>query len=126
MCFDDSVRVLFSTTAGAGHFGPMVPIAQACVAAGHAVAVAAPTSFARNVHAAGLTHLPFPDVPEDQIGPVFARLPSLSREEADHVIAAEVFGRLDAQAALPTLLDTVADWRPDIADVAEALAAEMA
>ena len=28
------MRVLFSTTAGAGHFGPLVPVAQACLAAG--------------------------------------------------------------------------------------------
>jgi hypothetical protein len=27
------VRVLFSTPAGAGHFGPMVPVAHACAAA---------------------------------------------------------------------------------------------
>ncbi len=36
------MRVLFSTTAGAGHFGPMVPVAHACLAAGWEVAVAAP------------------------------------------------------------------------------------
>jgi hypothetical protein len=29
------MRVLFATTANAGHFGPMVPFARACVAAGH-------------------------------------------------------------------------------------------
>ena len=39
------VRVLFASTAGAGHFSPMVPLAQACAAAGHAVAVAAPWLF---------------------------------------------------------------------------------
>jgi UDP:flavonoid glycosyltransferase YjiC (YdhE family) len=108
------MRVLFSTTAGAGHFGPMIPVAHACAAAGHAVAVAAPGSFADHVAKAGLTHLPFPDVPADQMGAVFGRLPSLPREEAERIIIAEVFGRLDAQAALPTLLDIVRDWQPDV------------
>src|SRR5918998_1740154 len=88
------MRVLFSTTAGAGHFGPMIPVAHACAAAGHAVAAAAPASFASHVANAGLTHLPFPDVPADQMG--------------------EVFGRLDAQAALPTLTELVREWRPDV------------
>ena len=31
------MRVLFSTTAGSGHFGPMVPVARACRDAGHDV-----------------------------------------------------------------------------------------
>ena len=108
------VRVLFSTTAGAGHFGPMIPVAHACQAAGHGVAVAAPASFAKSVADAGLAHLPFPDVPADQMGAVFGRLPSLPREEANRIVVAEVFGRLDAQAALPTLMDTIRDWTPDI------------
>jgi UDP:flavonoid glycosyltransferase YjiC (YdhE family) len=108
------VRILFSTTAGAGHFGPMIPIARACATAGHAVAVAAPSSFASAVAKAGLAHLPFPDVPADQMGAVFGRLPSLPREEADRIVVTEVFGRLDAQAALPALLTIVGEWRPDV------------
>jgi UDP:flavonoid glycosyltransferase YjiC (YdhE family) len=96
-----SMRVLFSTTAGAGHFGPMIPVAHACQAAGHSVAVAAPSSFADSVADAGLAHLPFPDVPTDQMGAVFGRLPSLPREEANRMVVGEIFGRLDAQAALP-------------------------
>src|SRR5918993_4577784 len=101
------MRVLFSTTAGAGHFGPMIRVAHACVAAGHAVAAAAPASFASHVANAGLTPLPFPDVPADQMGAVFGRLPSLPREEANGLVIGEVFGRLDAQAALPTLTEVV-------------------
>ena len=113
-CFDGQVRVLFSTTAGAGHFGPMVPVARACVAAGHAVAVAAPASFAAHVNNAGLVHRPFPDVPADQMGAVFGRLPSLPREEANRIVLTEVFGRLDAQAALPSLLEIIQDWQPHV------------
>lgn len=114
LCFDGRVRVLFATTAGAGHFGPMIPIARACVAAGHEVAVAAPEGFASHVKDARLPHLPFPDVPEEQLGAVFGRLPSVSREEANRLVVSEVFGRLDAQAAWPTLMRIVADWRPDV------------
>lgn len=109
-----TVRVMFSTTAGAGHLGPMVPVAHACRAAGHEVAVAAPVSFGPAVTDAGLPHLPFPDVPADQLGAVFARLPGLPREEANRVVISEVFGRLDARAALPVLLETVESWRPDV------------
>jgi UDP:flavonoid glycosyltransferase YjiC (YdhE family) len=108
------MRMLFSTTGGVGHFGPLVPVARACAAAGHEVSVAAPASFGARVSASGLTHLPFPDVPADLMGPVFERVAGLSVEEANRLVVTEVFGRLDAQAALPALAEIVDRTRPDI------------
>jgi UDP:flavonoid glycosyltransferase YjiC (YdhE family) len=108
------MRVLFSTTAGSGHFGPLVPFARACVAADHEVIVAAPASFASEVRAAGFEHRPFADVPPELLGAVFGRLSSLSVEEANAIVIADVFGRLAAQAALPDLVAMVDEWRPDI------------
>jgi UDP:flavonoid glycosyltransferase YjiC (YdhE family) len=108
------MRVLFSTTAGAGHFGPLVPFAHACRDAGHDVRVAAPTSFAASVAAAGLDHAPFDDVAPEVMGAVFARLPRLSTDEANAVVIGEVFGRLDAQAAFPGVAATIASWRPHV------------
>ena len=108
------MRVLFSTTAGTGHFGPMIPVARACAAAGHDVRVAAPDSFASHVERAGLEHAAFDDVPPDVLGPVFARLPSLSADEANRVVVRDVFGRLDAQAAWARVHDVVDTWRPDV------------
>ena len=103
------MRVLFSTTAGAGHFEPMVPFARACHDAGHDVKVAAPASFADAVAAPGLDHAPFADVPPEVMGQIFGRLPELSRDEANRVVMTEVFGRLDAQAALPGLTESKVD-----------------
>lgn len=125
------MRIMFATTAGAGHFGPMVPLAQACVAAGHDVVVAAPGSFADQVQRAGLPHAGFADVPPEVLGPVFGRLPELSQEEANQLVIAEVFGRLDAQAALPGVSAIVADWSPGLivrepCELASLVAAEAA
>jgi UDP:flavonoid glycosyltransferase YjiC (YdhE family) len=108
------MRVLFSTTAGTGHFTPMIPVARACASAGHEVRVAAPDSFASHVERAGLEHAPFDDVPPDVMGAVFARLPSMSPDEANRVVVRDVFGRLDAQAAWPRVRDTIDTWRPDV------------
>ena len=52
------MRVLAATTAGPGHFAGLLPFALACARAGHEVRVAAPASFARAVHRAGLPHGP--------------------------------------------------------------------
>lgn len=108
------MRVLVATTAGAGHFSPAVPVARACVAAGHAVLVAAPASFRGSVESAGFTHAAFADVSPDVLGPIFGRLSSLSPEQAEGVVIADVFGRLDAQAALPGMRDIFETWRPDL------------
>jgi UDP:flavonoid glycosyltransferase YjiC (YdhE family) len=108
------MRMLCATTAGTGHFGPMMPVAQACAAAGHDVRVAAPESFAGHIQRAGLTHAPFDDVPPEVIGPVFGRLASLSMVEANRTVIGDVFGRLDARAAFPRVAELVERWRPDI------------
>src|SRR3954452_3395774 len=108
------MRVLVATTANDGHFGPLVPFARACRAAGHEVRVAAPASYATALGRAGFEHEPFADAPPGLIGPLMASLPSMSFEEADEVVVREVFGRIDAQAALPGLARTVESWRPDV------------
>ena len=108
------VRVLISTTANEGHFGPLLPVARALVAAGHSVRVAAPGSFAAAVERAGLVHVPFADAPPELIGPVMARLPTLSFDDANATVLREVFGRIDAQAALPAVRAAIEDWRPAV------------
>ncbi len=108
------MRVLVCTTAGAGHFGPLIPFARACLASGHEVAVAAAGSFANPVSAAGFEHHPFADAPADLMGQVFEQVPHLSFEHANDLVVSEVFGRLDAQAALPGLVEIIDSWRPDV------------
>jgi hypothetical protein len=125
------VRVLCATTGNDGHFGPLLPFARACAAAGHEVRVAAPASYAVAVERAGFPHEPFADAPPELVGPVMARLPTLGFEEADEVVIREVFGRIDAQAGLPSLVETVERWRPDLvlresAELASLAAAERA
>ena len=108
------MRVLVSTTAGAGHLGPIVPFARALVDAGHEVVVAAPASFAASVEKAGFTHAPFADAPPEELAAVFARLPGLSNRDANALVMTEVFGRIDARAALPGVQALVDRWRPDL------------
>ena len=108
------MRVLVATTAGAGHFGPLMPFARALLNTGHDVVVAAPASFAAAVERAGFTHRPFADAPADAMGAVFAGLRGLSNEEGNEVVVRDVFGRLDAQAALPGLRALLDEWGPDL------------
>ncbi|QGN34821.1 glycosyltransferase [Microlunatus sp. Gsoil 973] len=108
-----------------------MPFAKACAAAGHAVRITAPESYAASVARTGLPLEPFADPEPEVIGPVMARLMSLSVQEADALVIREVFGRIDAQAALPSILEIVQRWRPQVivrepAEVASLAAAERA
>jgi UDP:flavonoid glycosyltransferase YjiC (YdhE family) len=108
------MRVLFSTTAGTGHFGPLIPFARACAANGQTVAVAAPGRFAEAVTGAGFDHLAYGEPPSELIGQTFARIQQLPFAEANRFVLAELFGRLYAQAALPGLGKIMTGWRPDV------------
>ncbi len=108
------MRVLVSTTAGTGHFGPLVPFAAALRRAGHQVVVASPASFAGGVLAAGFEHEPFGEPRPEELGAVFGRLPALSMAEANRIVLVEVFGTLDARAAYPGLGEIFDRLRPDL------------
>src|ERR1700712_1960421 len=95
------MRVLVATTAGAGHFGPLVPFARAFADSGHEVHVAAPASFRTSVESAGFVHDPVADADQAELGSVFGRLMGLPLEQGDPIVVQDVFGRLDARAALP-------------------------
>jgi UDP:flavonoid glycosyltransferase YjiC (YdhE family) len=118
------VRVLFAATRGAGHVGPLVPFAQACLRAGHQALLVAPASAAPVVKRAGLPHRVIDEAPAEVVEDVlWAR--STSSEE----VIRDVFVGLHARTALPGMIDAVAGWRPDVIvresmELASVLAAE--
>jgi UDP:flavonoid glycosyltransferase YjiC (YdhE family) len=121
------MRYLFTTTAGAGHFGPLAPFVTACLHGGHEVMVAAPPGL---VLPGDVPHWPLGAPAHEDMAAAFGALPAMSHDEADAWVVAEVFARLDATAALPGLLDAVTGWRPDVvvresAELAAAVAAEL-
>lgn len=110
------MRILLSTTSGAGHFRPLLPFAQALLRAGHELACAAPVEAADMVEREGLRHLPFGGVPDDDPdrGAVFARFATASAEEARQMVVSQVFGRINTTAALPGGQAAVASFAPDL------------
>jgi UDP:flavonoid glycosyltransferase YjiC (YdhE family) len=107
------MRILFTTTRGAGHFEPLLPFVHACLRAGDDVLVAAPGSVAGMVERAGLPPWPVDEVPSDARNAVFATLRGLPEEVANVRAGADVFVRMDARAALPGICAAVEQWEPD-------------
>ena len=123
------MRVLVSSTRGAGHFAPLVPFAQACLR-GHEVLVAGPPDLEGTVAAAGFEYWPFDPPAGRGARPGGGRVPTVSREEGEQLVIGEIFGRLNTTAALPRLRKACEEWRPDLvlresAEFGSALAAEL-
>jgi UDP:flavonoid glycosyltransferase YjiC (YdhE family) len=117
------VRVLFASTRHAGHFGALLPLARACERAGHEVLLACPVP----VDGIAVSTMPGPTAEEAAAiwRPVW---PPSAAPSAARVVGG-LFGRLYAGSALPAMLETVEEWRPDVVvresmEFASALAAE--
>ena len=108
------LRVLVATTRGAGHFGPLVPVARACAEAGHEVVVAAPEQSLGLVRRAGFEAWRLDDPPQDVLDRVWAVMPELSVDEQNAHVVREVFGRIHAGAHLPRMREAIAGRRPDL------------
>jgi UDP:flavonoid glycosyltransferase YjiC (YdhE family) len=102
------MRILFASTPGAGHVGPLLPFARAALAAGHEVLLAAAGPAARNSE---LPVAPLAEAPGRAAAwaPVFTPdAPGLA-----HTLQ-ELFIGLDARAALPGLTAAAGAFRPDL------------
>jgi len=124
------MRILFSSTAGAGHFGPLVPFIRSALGGGHEVLVAGPPALGSSVAPTGATFWAVDDPPGEEMAAVYDSLPTLPREEANALVLSEIFGRLDATAALPRLREAITSWRPDLvvretAELGSVVAAEL-
>jgi UDP:flavonoid glycosyltransferase YjiC (YdhE family) len=108
------VRVLFSTTGHSGHLLPLVPLARACVAAGHDVVVVTHAPRAPNVERLGLPVHAVAVSPDEAWAPLMAKIPRLRQSEGDALIIREGFARIGAGGALPGVLAVVEELDPDV------------
>ena len=125
------MRILFTSTRGAGHVQPLLPCAHAFLRRGHDVRVAAPESVGSVLQKEGIAHAPFDHPGDDVLGKVWARFPGLSYDEIVAIAVREIFAGLNARAALPKLRETIRAWLPDLivresAEFAAAAAADEA
>ena len=120
------MRLLFASTQGAGHFGPLIPFIDAALAGGHeALIVGPPTLKAR-----GYPFRAGASPPDEVLGPLWSRMPSLPPGQGDVIVVGVIFARLNVDAMLPALSDAIEEWRPDVvvreaSEFASAVAADL-
>ena len=108
------MRILVTTTGSAGHLGPLIPFLEAIRSAGGEVLVATKGSKAATVSAAGYPVWPLAEAPAEERSAIFAATRGLPTAQANERALTEVFGGLDARAALPGTLDAISTWSPDL------------
>jgi UDP:flavonoid glycosyltransferase YjiC (YdhE family) len=119
------MRVLFASTQGAGHFGPLIPFVEACRRHGHEILVVGPPTL----DARGYPFRPGAVPPPEVLRPLWEQMPSLPPGQGDVVVVGVIFARLNVEAMLPTMTAAIEEWRPDVvvreaAEFASAAAAE--
>ena len=125
------MRILFSSTKGAGHMRPLLPYLHALRQRGHEVCDASPESASALLQKERLPHAPF-DRPDDEQPAAYpARVRGLSDVEIVKADVRELFAGLNPKAALPNMRETIRAWRPDLivresAEFAAAIAADEA
>lgn len=107
------MRILFCSTAEAGHYGPLLPIARSHADRGHQVAFLVPVSARDAISAAGFTvhEAPPPDPVERQrLQDAIDRDPGAARV----LMNRDFFGRLCTEAMFPAAQELCASWEPDL------------
>lgn len=76
------MRVLFASTQGAGHVGPLIPFIDAAARGGHETLVVGPPTL----KARGYEFKPGASPPDELLGPLWGRMPSLPPGQGDLVV----------------------------------------
>ncbi|MDA0166906.1 glycosyltransferase [Solirubrobacter ginsenosidimutans] len=118
------MRVLIASTGGHGHFGPLLPFADALADRGDDVLLAVPPELEATVAAGRHAYRLGAAAPRE----IWARVSELSLQEQSILGNREWFGRLCVEAMLPTVEALCDDFAPDLvlheaAEYASAIAA---
>ena len=110
------MRVLFTTLPASGSFHPLVPLARALEAAGHAVAFATARSYCPTVEAVGFGCFPTGvDWLVSEREPLYARVRELAEAQGrPFAVLRDVYGGFLPAEMVPDLLTLARTWPPDV------------
>jgi UDP:flavonoid glycosyltransferase YjiC (YdhE family) len=103
------LQLLVSAVGGEGHLQPLLPLARAAAAAGHAVTVTGALALAPVVQATGLAFVPT----EPNVVPRRVPLQPLDRDREDRAVR-ESFAGWMSRARAADVLPLCRRWRPDV------------
>jgi UDP:flavonoid glycosyltransferase YjiC (YdhE family) len=108
------VRVLFSSTSGAGHSGPLLPIAAECSSLGHEIAFVVPVGVAGFDRQPGWTVVECAAPDAGAVRTLWDRVEQADRADAIRIVEREIFATLATDSSLPHLIQFAQSWMPDL------------
>lgn len=108
------MRILFASTSGEGHLGPLYSLMGEAQALGHSVIIVSSQRAGASLERSGFDFVLGSDPPADEAERVWSRFSALSRPEASAMIEHDWFATLCAEALAPTMTSTIESWRPDL------------
>lgn len=108
------MRVLFTSIRNIGHFQPLVPLIEACMASGHDVRVATPADLEERVRKTGATFVPFGHPGDAGLAPLWQEVREVDPSERNRFVLGRIFAGACTKAALPGLLEHAERERPDV------------
>jgi len=120
------MRVLFASTQGAGHFGPLIPFIEAAIRQRHEVLVVGPPTLDPR----GFPFRPGASPPEEELRPLWDSMPRQPPAQGEVLVVGHIFARLNVRAMLGPISEAIEEWRPDLivrepSEYASAISAEM-
>lgn len=108
------MRVLFTSIRNIGHFQPLVPLIEACVAGGCDVHVGTPPDLEERVRRTGATFVPLGHPGDTGLGPLWQEMRDVPPPERNRFVMGRIFAGACAKAALPALLEHAERSPPDV------------
>lgn len=108
------MRVLVTSSAMAGHFGPLVPFIEALRGDGQDVLVVTPESARGRAESTGARVVVGGSPDPVELEQLWLRFRAAAPGEASVIANREIFGRLNTAAMLPSVERAVADHRPQL------------
>jgi UDP:flavonoid glycosyltransferase YjiC (YdhE family) len=108
------VRVLFTSTQGAGHYQPLVPFIEGCLRLAHDVHVVVPPELDETLAASGYPYTLGADPAPEELGAIWGSVRNVPVEEARRIVLGELFGRLKTAGMLPAVRGVAASWHPQL------------
>jgi len=108
------MRVLLASTAGAGHFGPLLPFIETLARRGDEPVLVIPPELEDRARSLGFPYRLSAEPPAQEVDAFWRRFPELAPSKAAILVAREFFGRLGTAAMLPALEEALRAWRPEL------------
>lgn len=108
------MRILFTSTAGSGHFHPLVPFIDACAGRGDDVLVVGLPKLEATLAARDQPYRIGGEPSAAELAAIFERVSKATPDEGRRIVNRELFGRLCTAAMLPAVGEACQEWRPDL------------